>query len=89
MTRPGLTNERLTALFILAVLLFTPPFLGIFNSPARIWGVPVLYLYLFVAWALIIALIALAVEAATTSADTEPASDAGPRADAGGELPPG
>ena len=40
MSRPGLTQERLVALFLLGVLLFTPPFLGIFNTPDRILGLP-------------------------------------------------
>ena len=44
MSRPGLTHERLVALFLLGVFLFTPPFLGIFNTPDRILGLPSRYL---------------------------------------------
>jgi hypothetical protein len=62
MSRPGLTHERLVALFLLGVFLFTPPFLGIFNTPDRILGLPSLYLYLFVAWTLLIVLVTLAIE---------------------------
>jgi hypothetical protein len=62
MSRPGLTQERLVALFLLGVFLFTPPFLGIFNTPDRILGLPSLYLYLFVAWTLLIVLVTLAIE---------------------------
>jgi hypothetical protein len=62
MSRPGLTHERLMALFLLGVLLFTPPFLGIFNQPERILGLPTLYLYLFAAWTLLIVLVALVIE---------------------------
>ena len=62
MSRPGLTHERLVALFLLGVFLFTPPFLGIFNTPDRILGLPSLYLYLFAAWTLLIVLVALAIE---------------------------
>jgi len=62
MHRTGLTTERITGLFVLAVLLFTPPFLGIFNSPVRVLGIPALYLYLFATWALLIGAIALAAE---------------------------
>jgi hypothetical protein len=62
MSRPGLTHERLVALFLLGLLLFTPPFLGIFNQPDRILGLPVLYLYLFAAWTLLIVLMALVIE---------------------------
>jgi len=61
-SRPGLTRERLLALFVLGILLFTPPFLGIFNIPDRIVGIPTIYLYLFVAWMLLILLLALVIE---------------------------
>ena len=71
MTRPGLTHERLVALFLLGVLLFTPPFLGIFNTPDRILGLPSLYLYLFAAWTLLIVLVTLAIE--SSDADEGPA----------------
>ncbi len=47
-------TERYGALIILAALLFNPPIMSIFNSPELILGVPMLFLYLFVAWALII-----------------------------------
>ena len=71
MSRPGLTHERLVALFLLGVALFTPPFLGIFNTPDRILGLPSLYLYLFAAWTLLIVLVALAIE--SSDADDGPA----------------
>tara|TARA_B100000315_G_scaffold260691_1_gene324130 strand:- start:3327 stop:3569 length:243 start_codon:yes stop_codon:yes gene_type:complete len=48
--------ERYGALVILAALLFNPPIMSIFNSTDLILGVPMLFLYLFVAWALIIGL---------------------------------
>jgi Ca2+/Na+ antiporter len=69
-------RELLIALFLLAVLLLTPPLLIIFNQPTRLFGVPLLYLYLFVVWAVLIALVALAVERrdvadALADADTE------------------
>jgi hypothetical protein len=80
MSRPGLTHERLVALFLLGVLLFTPPFLGIFNTPDRILGVPSLYLYLFAAWTLLIVLVTLAIE--SSHADEEPNGTAE-------EAPPG
>jgi len=59
---PGIAGERFVALFILGVLLFTPPFLFIFDNSATVVGIPVLYLYLFVAWAALIGLMALAIE---------------------------
>jgi hypothetical protein len=62
MSRPGLTYERLVAVFLLGVLLFTPPFIGIFNNPQLIFGIPNLYLYLFTAWMLLILLMAVVIE---------------------------
>jgi hypothetical protein len=64
MSKPELIGERLVALFILAALLFNPPFLSIFNRAEQPLGLPLLYLYLFLAWALLIALTALLVECA-------------------------
>jgi hypothetical protein len=79
MSRPGLTHERLVALFLFGVLLFTPPFLGIFNRPDRIFGIPILYLYLFAAWTLLIVLVMLAIE--SSDAEEQPAGKT--------ETPPG
>jgi hypothetical protein len=62
MSRPGLTHERLIAVFLFGVLLFTPPFIGIFNNPQLIFGIPNLYLYLFTAWTLLILLMAGVIE---------------------------
>jgi hypothetical protein len=74
MSRPGLTHERLVALFLLGLFLFTPPFLGIFNVPDRILGLPRLYFYLFAAWTLLIVLVALVIE--SSDADEGPARTA-------------
>ena len=57
-----LREQRLVALCMLGCVLFNYPVLAIFNVPAAVQGIPVLYAYIFVAWALLIALMALAVE---------------------------
>jgi hypothetical protein len=62
MQAPSRTRELLVALFVLGVLLLAPPLLIIFNTATRILGIPTLYLYLFLVWAVLIALVALAVE---------------------------
>ncbi len=62
MNLPGIASERLVALFILGVLLFSPPFLLIFDKATTVMGIPMLYLYLFIAWAVLIGLVALAIE---------------------------
>ena len=55
-------GQRLIALFILGCLLFNYPVLSLFNVAAEVFGVPVLYAYIFAAWTLLIALMALAAE---------------------------
>ncbi len=55
-------GQRLIALFILGCVLFNYPVLSLFNVAAMVFGVPVLYAYIFVAWAILVALMALAVE---------------------------
>lgn len=67
-------REHLVALFGFAVLLLTPPVLLIFNKPGRIFGIPALYLYLFVVWAVLIALAALAA-GRSQAADDDMASE--------------
>ena len=74
MPAPSRTRELLVALFLLGVLLLAPPILIVFNTANRILGVPTLYLYLFSVWAVLIALVALAVERAAddlAEADTD------------------
>ena len=57
-----LTAQRLAALFLLGCVLFNYPLLALFNRAAAVFGIPVLYAYLFGAWLLLIALMALAIE---------------------------
>ena len=63
MNRTGLSFERGIALFVLALLAFNPPLLTIFSAPALLFGIPVLYIYLFCAWAGVILLVALSARA--------------------------
>jgi len=60
MLRRAARRDRLIGLFILAAILFNPPILNLFGG--TIYGWPALFIYLFVAWALIIAGVALVVE---------------------------
>lgn len=48
---------RLIILFIIAVLLFTYPFLSIFDKPGLTFSLPTLYIFFFVVWGVLIALI--------------------------------
>ncbi len=49
-------SERLVALFVIAFLLFNYPLLSLFAGDTLVFGIPLLYLYLFVAWGIVIAL---------------------------------
>ena len=55
-------GQRLAALCLLGLVLFSYPVLAVFNAHATIRGIPVLYAYFFVAWGELIALIALVIE---------------------------
>jgi len=56
-------SERLVALFVLGGLVLTYPLLALFNRSGSVFGIPLLYVYLFGVWAALIALMALAVTA--------------------------
>ena len=51
--------QRFVALCMLGMLMFNYPILAIFNVPGSVLGVPLLYAYIFAAWALLILLMAL------------------------------
>ena len=55
-------GQRLVALCLLGLLLFNYPLLAVFNVPRMLLGIPVLYFYFFVAWAVLIGLMALVIE---------------------------
>ncbi len=54
MTRDKLNGRRLVGLFLLSLVLFNYPLLCLFNRPLLVFGIPILYLYLFGVWTLII-----------------------------------
>lgn len=66
------TKDRLSALFVLGLVLFLPPVLLIFNRSGRVFGIPLLFLYVFCAWALIILLAWLATRGMSFEAPAEP-----------------
>ena len=55
-------QQRFVALCMLGMVLFNFPVLAIFNVPAMLFGVPVLYVYVFVAWVGLIAAMAFVAE---------------------------
>lgn len=62
MMGPSVKGQRLVALFLLGCLLFNYPLLSLFTGAETLAGVPLLYVYIFFAWALLIALMAIVVE---------------------------
>lgn len=54
----SLRNARMVAVAALALLLFNFPLLALFDVDLRVLGVPMLWVYLFVAWLAVIAVVA-------------------------------
>ena len=62
MNRRLVTGERLVAVFMGGCVLFNYPLLSLFDRSATVFGIPLLYAYVFVAWAGLIALMAWFIE---------------------------
>lgn len=60
--RKGLAGQRLVAVFIAGFMLLNYPLLSLFDRPERLFGIPLLHLYLFVVWAGLVIAIAWIVE---------------------------
>lgn len=54
--------QRLIALFVFGAIALNGPFLSLFNRSTAVWGIPVLFFYLFSVWALLILLTGLVIE---------------------------
>ncbi len=57
-------SDKIGALFLLGLALFFPPLLNVFDAGADItvFGIPLLFFYLFFAWAVLIGLMAFVIE---------------------------
>jgi hypothetical protein len=53
-------RDQLIGLFALGLVLFNPPLLNLFSG-GTVLGWPLLYVYLFAAWGLVIAIVAIVV----------------------------
>jgi hypothetical protein len=58
-------RDRLIGLFMLALVVLNPPLLILFGGDGTVFGLPLLYAYIFVAWLLIIAAVAWIAERRT------------------------
>ena len=61
MTAEAKRTSRLIGLFLLGYLLFNRPLITLFNLPLLVMGIPLLYVYIFSVWVLLILLVALIV----------------------------
>ncbi len=64
-----LKGGRLAALFLAGLVLFNYPILSLFNLDITLMGMPLLYLYIFGCWCLIIGLMILITD---TGRETSP-----------------
>ena len=55
-------SQRFVALCMLGMVMFNFPILALFNVSATAFGVPLLYAYIFAAWAALIGMMALVAE---------------------------
>ncbi len=62
MHRSDITGQRLVAIVLLGCVLFNYPVLSLFSKPNALFGIPLLYFYLFAMWALLIGLMAYVIE---------------------------
>jgi hypothetical protein len=62
MNHSRLTAQRLVALFLLGCLGFNFPLLALFNQGGEVFGIPLLYAYLFGTWLVLIGLMAFVAE---------------------------
>lgn len=78
MSRLRRNGEWSVVLFVVALLAFNPPVLSIFSVPELIFGIPVLYLYIFAAWGGAIVLLALNVSGLLETENPPPLRIPGP-----------
>lgn len=57
-----LRGQRLAALAVLGALLLNEPLLTLVDRTSRLFGIPVLYLWIYAVWALLILLMAVVAE---------------------------
>jgi len=58
-------KETWVIFFILGIIMINYPFIHIFFTPSTIFGMPALFLYLFIGWLIAICIIYLSVKAIT------------------------
>lgn len=62
MIRSGMKGPRFVAIFLLGCVAFNYPLLYLFNNRGELFGIPLLYAYIFLAWAALVGLLVLVAE---------------------------
>ncbi|HEX5804412.1 MAG TPA: hypothetical protein VFY24_15450 [Azospira sp.] len=62
MQRSSLSGQRLVLIFMIGCFLFNYPLLSLFDRARTLFGMPLVFLYLFAIWAVLIGLMAWVVE---------------------------
>ena len=65
-----LTRGRLAGVFLLGLVLFLPPLVGL-AGPGTVFGIPALFVAVYAAWALVILLLALVLRRARPGGRTD------------------
>jgi hypothetical protein len=91
MNRPRRSAEWSLVIFVVALLALNPPILSIFSVPKLLFGIPILYLYIFAAWGAAIVLLAINVSGLNEPEVGQPLRIPGPPRSGGPDgdaLPP-
>jgi hypothetical protein len=64
-------TERALALMLVALFLWTPPLVGMFSLDGMVFGLPILFVYFFAGWAVLIIFCALLTCALRCAAQSE------------------
>ena len=59
-------NERLVVMLVLGVIALNYPLLSLFSKVQLLFGIPILYLYIFTVWFVFIVCVALILEKSTS-----------------------
>lgn len=60
--KPSIKGQRLIAAFLFGLLVFNYPILALFNQDATLYGIPLLFIYIFGIWLLLIVVMMIIVE---------------------------
>ena len=60
--KPSIKGQRLIAAFLFGCLVFNYPILALFNLDQSVFGIPVLFVYIFGIWLLLIVVMMIIIE---------------------------